>query len=188
MPVWILLDCGAPSMVSEREAKKENLITKPLGQADGTGNEYAPVRVTDSVSFTFGDLRYVEKKMPVIALDQIENCGAEISVAEDGKIELLKQKRKKFQQMDAVLGNKFFLRFVIEVDYQKKYLILFEPSTYHYTGKGDRIPFEYFDHHIYITASVQGTPSNISGRFMVDCGSMTGLILNVPFISSVTNR
>lgn len=182
MPVWILLDCGAPSLVSEREAKKDKLNTKPLGQSDGVGNEYAPVRMTDSVSFTLGSLKYVEKRMVVIALDEIEKCGAEISVAEDGKIRLLKEKRKKVQQMDAVLGDKFFRRYVIEVDYQKKYLTIFEPSTYHYIGKGDHVPFAYIDNHIYITASVHSNRSIISGRFMVDCGSSTAVILNVPFI------
>jgi hypothetical protein len=62
-------------------------------------------------------------------------------------------------------------------------LTLYEPSAFQYSGKGDRIPLKYSDNHIYVRASVTVQDSlPVPGYFMVDCGSMTGLILNVPFI------
>ncbi len=81
------------------------------------------------------------------------------------------------------MGDKFFRRFVVEIDFQKKILTLYEPGLFRYTGKGERIPLEYSDNHIYAKAAVQVSDSlSIPGRFMVDCGSMTGLILTTSFI------
>ena len=62
-------------------------------------------------------------------------------------------------------------------------LTLYEPSTFQYAGKGERIPLLYSDNHIYVSASITGPDSlPVTGYYMVDCGSMSGMILNVPFI------
>ena len=62
-------------------------------------------------------------------------------------------------------------------------LTLYEPGLYRYTGNGPRIPIEYSDNHIYTMASVKVSDSlSIPGRFMVDCGSATGVILTTSFI------
>ena len=183
LPVWILLDCGAGTIVSERLAKKAKVNTKPFGNTTGIGNNTSAVQLTDSASFTLGTLRYVEKNTPVISLDEVEGCATQISVEKNGKIGLLNGQRKSIQPIDAVLGDKFFRRFVVEIDFQKNMLTLHEPGLYRYTGKGQRVPIEYSDNHIYTMASVQVSGSrSIQGRFMVDCGSMTGVILSTTFI------
>ena len=68
------------------------------------------------------------------------------------------------------------------VGYAKQILTLYEPVNFQYIGKGEKIPLLYSDNHIYVRASITGPDSLVSGFFMVDCGSMSGVILNVPFI------
>lgn len=189
LPAWILLDCGAVTIVSERLAKKATINTKPFGNTAGIGNNTSPVQLTDSASFTFGALRYVEKNIPVISLNEVEGCAAQISVEKNGKIGLLKGQRKSIQPIDAVLGDKFFRRFVVEIDFQKNMLTLHEPGSYLYSGNGQHVPLEYSDNHIYTMASVRVSGSlSMPGRFMVDCGSMTGVILSTPFIKQQNLR
>jgi len=183
LQVWILLDCGAGSMVSDEQAKKGKIRTQPYGQTDGVGNNMVSYQMADSAIFNLGSIRYTEKMIPVLSFREIEDCGAIIRVDKEGKIKFLEAKRNHVQSIDAVLGDKFFRRFVIKIDYQEQILTLYEPSAFQYVGKGDRIPLQYIDNHIYARASITGSDSlAASGYFMVDCGSMTGLILNVPFI------
>ncbi len=183
LPAWILLDCGAGTIISERLATKGKIKAKPYGNTIGTGNNTSPVQLADSASFTLGTLRYVEKNIPVISLDEVEVCAAQISVEKNGNIRLLKEQRKNMQPIDAVLGDKFFRRFVVEIDFEREILTLHRPDSFRYTGKGHCISLEYIDNHIYAKALVQISDSlSIPGRFMVDCGSMTGLILTTSFI------
>ena len=183
LPIWILLDCGAGSMVSDEQAKKGEIKTHSYGQTDGIGNNLVPYQMTDSAIFNLGSIRYTEKMIPVLSFTEVEQCGAMIKVDKEGKIKFLEAKRNNVQPIDAVLGDKFFRKFVVKIDYKKQVLTLYEPSTFQYTGKGDRIPLLYNDNHIYAHASLTGPDSlSVSGHFMVDCGSMTGVILNVPFI------
>ena len=180
---WILLDCGARSMLNETTAKKMMINTHSPGQSEGIGNNTVPYQMADSASFNLGSIRYTEKRIPVLSLTEVEKCGANISVNKEGKIKLLKTPANNVQPIDAVLGEKFFQRFVVKIDYQQQVLTLYEPSLFQYSGKGDRIPLHYNDNHIYVRASIPGPYSKpVSGYFMVDCGSMTGVILNVPFI------
>lgn len=182
LPVWILLDCGAGSMISDEQARKGKIKTHSQGHTDGVGNSMTAYQMTDSVSFTLGGIRYSEKRVPALSFTEVANCGAMIAVDKDGKIKLLNEPKKKVQPIDAVLGDKFFQRFVVKIDYQAQVMTLYEPSTFEYAGKGDRISLLYSENHIYARASITGPDSLVSGYFMVDCGSMTGVILNVPFI------
>jgi len=181
--IWMLLDCGAGTMLSDEQAKKSRIKTHSYGQTDGVGNNTAPYQMTDSASFILGSIRYTEKTVPVLSFTEIEDCAAKITVDKEGKMKFFKNRINNVLPIDAVLGDKFFRKFVIKIDYQEQVLTLFEPSAFHYSGSGDRIPLKYSDNHIYVGASVTGADSlPVSGYFMVDCGSMTGLILNVPFI------
>ena len=183
LPVWILLDCGAGSMISDKQAKKGKIRTHSYEQTDGIGNNLVPYQMTDSAIFNLGGIRYSEKMIPILSFTEVERCGAIIKVDKEGKIKFLEAKRNNFHPIDAVLGDKFFRRFVVKIDYRKQILTLYEPSTFQYTGKGNRIPLLYSDNHIYAYASLTGPDSlSVSGYFMVDCGSMTGVISNVPFI------
>ncbi|HEX5654809.1 MAG TPA: hypothetical protein VFX58_17150 [Chitinophagaceae bacterium] len=183
LQAWVLLDCGARSMVSHEQAKKGKIKTHSYGHTDGIGNNTVPYQMADSATFNLGSIRYTEKRVPVLSLSEVEDCGADITVNKEGKIKFLKALRNNVQPIDAVLGDKFFQRFVVKIDYQKQILTLYEPSAFQYAGKGDKIPLQYSENHIYALASITGPDSiPVSGYFMVDCGSMTGLILNVPFI------
>ena len=183
LPAWILLDCGAGSMISNEQAIKGKIRTHSPGQTEGIGNDLVPYQMTDSAIFNLGDMRYTEKMLPVLSFTEIERCGTNITVDKEGKIKVSETQRNNVQRIDAVLGDKFFRRFVVKIDYQQQVLTLYEPSTFQYTGNGDRIPLQYSDNHIYARASIPGPDSlAVPGYFMIDCGSMTGVILNTSFI------
>lgn len=182
LPVWILLDCGAGTILSEGQAKKGKIKTHSPGQTQGIGNNMVPYEMTDSVRFTLGGFSYSEKGVPVLSFKEIERCAAFITVDEEGKLTVLNTQKDNAQPIDAVLGDKFFRRFVVKIDFQKEVLTLYDPSSFKYAGKGDRIPLLYSDNHIYARASITQSDSLVSGYFMVDCGSMTGVVLNTPFI------
>ena len=74
LQVWILLDCGARSMVSDEQAKKIKIKTHSDGQTDGVGNNLVPYQMTDSVSLNLGSVRYTEKRVPVLSFTEIEDC------------------------------------------------------------------------------------------------------------------
>ena len=93
LPVWILLDCGARSIISEGQAKKGKIKTHSPGQADGIGNSLVPYHMTDSASLTMANIRYTEKRIPVLSLTEVEDCGARITV---DKEPVRKQVRKQF--------------------------------------------------------------------------------------------
>ena len=77
-----------------------------------------------------------------------------------------------------LLGYELFMRFVIQVDYQRKQLILTLPEQYRYAGDGLVIPFEFN----YNLPEVQGTVDGLAGKFNLDTGNTGALILYTPFV------
>jgi hypothetical protein len=87
------------------------------------------------------------------------------------------------QSFDGVLGDEFFRHFVVEIDYAAKSMNLYDPKSYHYQGKGEKIPFEVRQKHIYMRAPITASGrSSTNGLFMIDSGSAGALVLNSPFV------
>ena len=84
--------------------------------------------------------------------------------------------------IDGILGYDFFHRFVVEIDYSRKVMNLFEPQTYHYRGKGDVIPFTLHNDQPYVRAKlVLAEQTEIDSEFVVDTGSSASLMLAKDF-------
>ncbi len=121
LPAWILLDCGAGTIISERLATKGKIKTIPYGNTEGTGNNTSRVQLTDSATFKVGALRYVEKIVPVISLDEVEDCAAQISVEKNGNINPLKERKKSSSRLTPCWEISSFAVLLLKSIFKKKY-------------------------------------------------------------------
>ena len=85
--------------------------------------------------------------------------------------------------MDGILGAEFFKRYVVELDYEKKEMTLYEPADYVYSGRGESLPLTFYHNHPYVRAkiSLPGVDP-VEGEFVIDAGSNYPVILLPSFI------
>ena len=185
-PLWFLLDTGAGNIINRRHARTLGLKLNPAGQTTGVGEGTADYFFTENVSFTLPGVTIAREKFAVLSLENVEECSNKIDVDLQGKITWRAQAAKgdEAQPMDGVLGDEFFRLFVVEIDYAAKSINLYDPKSYHYQGKGERIPLEVRQKHIYMRAPITASGrAPINGLFMIDSGSGVALILNSPFVA-----
>lgn len=85
-------------------------------------------------------------------------------------------------QVDGILGYDFLNRFVVQIDYARRRLTLYETGAYEYVGSGEAIPIDLSSRQPYVTATVRRSDEiTASGRFEIDTGSMDTVNLNTPF-------
>lgn len=81
--------------------------------------------------------------------------------------------------MDGILGYPLLSRLVVEVDYPNKCASFFEPDGYRYDGPGVSIPITFKQNLPYVKARiVLPDGRSISGKFVVDTGASTSVILS----------
>lgn len=80
--------------------------------------------------------------------------------------------------VQGILGYELFSRFVIQVNYEKKVLIVQHPDTFKPKKKFDQIPIVVEDTKPYLSASVKlSNTSVVKVKLLVDSGASHGLIL-----------
>jgi hypothetical protein len=185
-PLWFLLDTGAGNIINSRHARALGLKLNPGGQTTGIGEGSADYFFTENVSFTLPGVTIAHEKFAVLSLENVEECSTKIDVDLQGKVTWCAQAAKgdEAQPIDGVLGYEFFRLFVVEIDYAAKSINLYDPKSYHYQVKGERIPLEVRQKHIYMRAPITAPGrSPINGLFMVDSGSAGALALTSPFVA-----
>lgn len=87
-------------------------------------------------------------------------------------------------EIDGILGNNFTDKFVVEIDYQNKFLNLYSPKTYAYAGKGAVIPISFAGGRVSVSRAkiFVGTRNSIEGNFEVDTGADGTLVVYSPFV------
>jgi len=98
----------------------------------------------DSTEATLGDFR--------VAL---------MDLAEDAQVMMWKKPR-------GILGADFLSRFVVEIDYDRRMVTLYDPATFHYSGEGAALPFELSGNCPIVDMTVNG---GCPGKFLVDVGN-----------------
>jgi hypothetical protein len=84
---------------------------------------------------------------------------------------------------DGVLGSGFYRRFVVEVDHAAKSMVLHEPDSFEYTGKGEIVPLRFRKNTPIISASIlfpEQPP--IRAELEIDTGCDGGVCLGRGFI------
>jgi PDZ domain-containing protein/aspartyl protease len=80
-----------------------------------------------------------------------------------------------------VLGYDFISRFVMEVDYDRGVLVLHDPKTFHYEGKGEGLPLTMAGNIPVVKAKLDG---RYEGSFRLDVGSGSTVDLHSPFVKA----
>ena len=87
-------------------------------------------------------------------------------------------------EFDGVIGYDFINQFVVEIDYDGKFINLHRPQTYVYSGNGKTVPLLLDGLRtplVQANISVKGEPA-ISSRLELDTGGDSAFIVNSPFV------
>ncbi|HLT72082.1 MAG TPA: aspartyl protease family protein [Cyclobacteriaceae bacterium] len=77
-----------------------------------------------------------------------------------------------------ILGYELFSRFIVEINYEKKLLIVSSPSRYKIKGSYHRVPITVEDTKPYVVTNVTlSTGETIRAKLMMDSGASHGLLL-----------
>src|SRR5262249_8876494 len=80
--------------------------------------------------------------------------------------------------MDGIVGAELFQRYVVEIDYASSTLRLYEPASFHYEGKGERLALTFSTNLPYMQAAIDLSDGRrLPGRFVIDSGSSQAVIL-----------
>ncbi len=85
-----------------------------------------------------------------------------------------------------ILGHDLFKRFVVEVDYERQIINLYEPTDYQYSGSGEIIPVTIENDEPFMQAKIiQPERGPIEAKLKIDTGSTDVLGLNGSFVQNV---
>jgi hypothetical protein len=85
--------------------------------------------------------------------------------------------------LDGILGYDFISRFVVEIDYKKQQLRLFDRAKYQHTGAGKKTPITLEDSTPYFDAAIEvPNTGDISGHFVLDTGCTCEVQMFTPFV------
>ena len=159
-----LLDTGASvSLLDSAWAAAHGIVSEGKMQAVGAG-------ATGDVAFTS------VKSIRVAGADGdgVELAGQKLAVL------ALNRYVAPFFWRDAagVLGYDFISRFVMEIDYDSGSLILHDPKTFKYTGKGTGVPITLSGSIPVVKAKLDG---RFEGEFRLDVGSGSTVDLHGPY-------
>ncbi|MFZ2030067.1 MAG: aspartyl protease family protein [Vitreimonas sp.] len=159
-PGWFILDSGGNSCGIDRAfARARGLRPIQGGQSSGAGRGTVPYDLyARSVQFAVNGLSFSCDNAHVIGID-LSGQPAIIGVHVDGFI-----------------GTDFFIRHVVEIDYARRVVRVYDPATFQYAGAGCHVPMtiERRLPHIPARLTVNGTNS-ANRSLLVDTGSQSAV-------------
>jgi predicted aspartyl protease len=163
-PLKFLLDTGAGASVID------SMVLQSLGVS--TNGNVAGEGVGGSVQFSSATI-------PEIRIGDIALSNQDVVVTD------LSFLATKLPRADGILGIDFFRRFVIRLDYASSEMMVFDPSSFKYRGRGHH--YKIIDDHAF-HLSVDG----ITATFYIDTGSDTvdlfaSHFLNTPLMKNLGN-
>ena len=160
-PMRFIFDTGASHTILQAQRGRE-LGLKPEEQVDGTATGgKIEGSLTSGVS--------------------LKVAGAEVSNQQIGMIAFPVPPGFEF---DGVIGYDFIKEFVIEIDYLKKTMNLYEPRTYRYRGTGEVVPLSIAGRRIpFVSTTIifEKGPS-LEASLEVDTGADRTIIFSSPFV------
>lgn len=159
-PFHFILDTGAGGFaLTDTAVRKLGLKTENAGEDGGVGEKTVQVRSCRVEKFQLGDL-------------QFENLDAEV-FPESDSVNVFGTK-----PVDGIVGLEVFQQFVVKQDYVRKLLTFTAPDKFNYQGLGVIIPFILPRQIPVVDAELDG----IRGKFGVDTGARSSLLLYTPFV------
>jgi predicted aspartyl protease len=154
-----VLDTGAGGSILDAQ-RAEALGLKAIGEQRSVGAGGPEMgSIVHGVTVGLPGVEFVDQTMGTLALGPISAQGG--------------------QPMDGILGYPLLSRLVVEVDYAHRVAGIFEPGGYRYSGRGVSLPISFKGHLPYVKANiVLPDGRSISGKFVIDTGAATSLILS----------
>jgi Aspartyl protease len=159
-PFHMILDTGASLTVSSEVARDVGLQVESTSETSGVGEKTVQVQSTHVRELSFGPVHLANLESGIISTGDASYVFGKVRV-------------------DGFLGLEVFEKYVVRHDYLKKALTFYRPENFSYSGGGQSIPFERVGNIPVISATFDG----IDGRFGVDTGARSALILYGPFVA-----
>jgi len=164
-PLWMMLDTGSSVTVFDEP------VSKTLGiRFLGEGNAYGPGQGS-------------AQKLAFASHATISFAGAELGDQTVATLPLEWFSREVGRSTDGFLGSNVFRNYVVEIDYANQVLHLHDPTTYSYSGSGQRLPLQFiWDNIPCVRAQVVAQDgTEVSGVFLIDSGATSALWLTKAF-------
>ncbi len=155
----VVLDTGAGgSVIDAKRAESLGLQANGTQHARGSGGSEMGSTVR-GVDVALPGFELLDQTMSTLALGPI--------AAQAGR------------PLDAILGHPLLSRCVVEIDYPRHCVSLHDAADYKYGGAGVSVPITFKENLPYVKASVVlPNGRSISGKFVIDTGASTNLILS----------
>jgi predicted aspartyl protease len=165
-PLVFILDTGAGGMsaIDVKAAKKLNLPLmnkQPINV--GAGEDFIHIYSVDGISVSLPGMEFLDQKFYILPMSN--------------RMDAFWGKR-----IDGLAGANFLSRVVTVIDYVMSRVHFYEPNSFSYFGKGEKIPFKLKGKIPLIEVKLKIKPEDafIDGKFLVDTGART-TILTSPF-------
>ncbi|MFL5563344.1 MAG: aspartyl protease family protein [Gemmatimonadaceae bacterium] len=163
---WMILDTGAsPTILDANVAAALGLTVTPAGSTTGAGTNSLRVGRARSVSLRVGGV-------PLGPTD--------VSVSEIDSLLAPSQGR----HAPGIIGSRFFLEHVVEIDFARSVVEVHDPATYRYDGRGIALPMT-LNNGVPLIAGRMTAPDGtvIPMRLLVDLGAKSTLLVSEHFIA-----
>jgi len=159
-PFHFILDTGAYGYaLIDTTVQKLGLKAESAGEDGGTGEKTVQVSRCHLAKFQLGDW-------------QLEDLEAEVFPAEDTTNVF------GTKPVDGIIGLEVFQHFVVKQDYVHKVLTFTLPDKFNYRGIGVIVPFDLPRQIPVVDAELDG----VRGKFGIDTGARSSLLLYTPFV------
>jgi len=165
-PAWFVLDTGDKYAIVDEQSAKELGLDLGGGQVEvtGVGNQTTTAYYVKNSTYSIPGLDGFSQ--PIFLALPLEGVAAHTGHASAG-----------------IIGFDFLSKFVVEIDYDHKMLILHDRDQYQYHGGGEILPLTFGHGHPHIAAQItQEGRAPIDGTFLLDIGDGGALTLNSPFV------
>jgi hypothetical protein len=157
-PFHFSLDTGAEADLSDRAARQLGLKVKDAGEGQGVGAAKSHFGWTQLTELQLGSLRLKDVEVAVISFADTPQVFGTSAV-------------------DGFIGRPVFERMVVKQDYVHRLLTFIRSDRFSYAGSGTILRFERPRQIPVIEAKLDG----IAGKFGVDTGARSALLLYRPF-------
>jgi predicted aspartyl protease len=161
-PYTMLFDTGGINVLFPSTAKALGLQAEGALPGAGVGEDKQDVGLVRVAKLEIGGIAVSDQVFATIALEPFVH-----------RVEGL-------DNVGGLVGYELLKRFPVRIDYERALMTFYDPATFKYAGKGERVAFRFHEH----VPQVQGSVDGVSGNFDIDTGARTSLTLTSPFVAS----
>lgn len=162
-PRWFILDTGAqPTLVDERVATSAGIPVTYSTSTTGAGGRTTRIGFARDITLTVGSIPLALQRVTVAPLDSVlaPSTGRPIP---------------------GIVGSRFFMEHVVEIDVGRGTIRVYEPSTFAYRGHGIIVPVDLSSDVPYATGWIAMRSATDSGRFLLDLGAKANALVTEHF-------